>query len=245
VQVDFPAVKAMKHQPTRKQRRGLKLPAKKRGKSKSNKADAWRDRVNGMFKVESELARSILREYGIPPNLALGFIKSVSGFGAVMVIDRTSPKELHDADNPCFFAVRLLALCQLIADADPKSLQVGRMWGRFSLGLGLPKIAKAVRDGHLAKHRGPGGGTANDLTRTLEAVLSEHPNLDSAGVIIYLRGEEAMDRFSSAGPQTIFVTGVEFKNKDVIYEDRQRNVHKIKITSLARKITKIREKAKG
>lgn len=202
--------------------------------------------MDGLYKSESDEAKRILEEHGFSPGTVLKFVKSVSGHGATMDIDQKAPGELRDARHPCFFALRLLALAKLIGDAEPTALQVGRRWGQLAQGLRVPQISKAFRTGHLVKHRGHGGGQVKDLARTIETVLREWPDLDSAGLVIYLRSDEARDRFSSTKKRTIFVTGVDLQGDVVTYEDQQRNVQKLKLASLDQQIRRLRKKtAKG
>lgn len=201
--------------------------------------------MDGLAAADVDTAAKVLSEHGYSCATALKLIKEVRAFGAIMDIERNAPSEFHDPNHPCFFAVRILALTKLVSQSEPTALQVGRIWGRLGQGLHLPEISKAIRQGHLAKHRGRGGSEANDLTRTIEAVLREHPDLDGAGLVVYLRSEEALDRFNSVEARTIFVTNVEIKNGSVVYEDQRRVDRKVKLATLDRKIRSVRKKAKG
>ena len=167
----------------------------------------------------------------------------MGAFGTTFQLQKDTPKEFDDPSHPCFFAVRLMALAEMIGRADPTSLQVGRRWGQWALGMTLPEISKAARDGHLAKHRGKGGGAVRDLTYTLQMLVKENPSLDRAAVLEYLQSDEALDRFSSTNNRTLFVTGVEIDevNRSVAYEDQERTLHKVTFDTLDRKLRAVRK----
>lgn len=131
-------------------------------------------------------------------------------YGAMVQLRKDAPAEFNNLNHPRYYAVRLLALEDMALQADPASVQVGRRWwGQWVLGTTLPEIAKAVRDGHLAQHRGRGGGVLRDLAQTLQVLVKEGLAPDRAALLNYLQSDEALDRFSTTGARTLFNTGVE------------------------------------
>lgn len=192
------------------QRSGLIPPKSRKKRAVATETDGWRLRIDKLFAADRQKAEKILQTCGFSAIAALGFVERLEGLGTTFQLKRGAPAEFRDPNNPAFYAVRLLALALLIEQADPKSLQVGRLWGRYLGGLDLPAIAKAVRDGHLAQHRGPGGSTQSDLGRTIATLVGENPQIDCAGILEYLQGDEAADRFLSTIKRTIFVTGIEY-----------------------------------
>lgn len=212
-------------------------------KLKPRETARWQARISALFEADRKNAEAILLENGFDAERAVKAVKEVRAFGTVLQLHNNAPHEFQDPNNPCFFALRLMVLGQFMREAEPASVQVGMLWGRFKIGMGLPAISTAVRGGHLAQHRGPGGSTQGDLALTLGVLVSENPEIKRVELLAYLQSEAAHDRFHSTENRSLFITGIEIDetNRLISYEDRTRSTHKITFDSLERKLRSVKK----
>ena len=205
---------------------------------------AWLKRIASMIEADVRSAEQILSEHGFTAEQAFGFVKQESTSGVWRQFVPSAPKEFQDPTHQCYYALRILLLAQRIREAEPQSVQFGRLWGRAAVGLEFPDVAKSMRSWLLDQHRGIGGAKPNDLTLSLRQIIQDNADADSAFVLHFLRSEEAADSFHNIEQPSIHITNVEIDTQrgEVIYEDRSRKTHKIKITSLDRKIRELRKK---
>ena len=199
---------------------------------------SWDTRIKRLLSKDVDAATAILMEADLTPEEAVGWVVKATASGVIQY--RTNaPHILKDPTNPACFALRILLLRDRLQNADAMSVQLGRLWGRASIGLQYPEVAKEVQAWWLHIHRGPGGRKQNDLTRTLTVILKENPDWGVREIVCFLLSEEAKDRFASTADQSVFVTNVEFDEhaEELTYEDRSRKTHTIKMDSLRRKIS--------
>lgn len=207
-------------------------------------ADPWRRRMDGMISSDRKVAEAILSKYGFTADQARSAVRRASTFSAVIDFVPNAPKEFRDPTNPCAYALQILLLNEHAQAAHPQSLQIGRLWGRASIGLKFPEIAVAMQQSWISSRRGPGGARANDLTRSLMHVLRIMPKAKRTHVLDYLVSDNAKDEFSSTESPKVHVTGVtvDEHHKSITYEDRSRAVHTINFESLEKKIRDLRRK---
>ncbi len=205
---------------------------------------AWQKRIESMIEADVCSAKRILKEHGFTVEQAFGSVKRESSAGVWRQFHPNALKEFQDPTHQCYYALHILLLAERIREADPQSVQFGRLWGRSVIGLEFPDVAKSMRAWLLEQHRGIGGAKPNDLTLSLRQIIQENTDADSAFVLDFLRSEEAADSFHNIEQPLIHITNVEIDDQrgEVIYEDRSRKTHRIKIASLDRKIRELRKK---
>jgi len=206
-------------------------------KTTTRAQDAWDIRIRRLLSTDVDAATAILKEAGLTPEEAVGWVARATAAGVIQY--RTNaPHILKDPTNPACFALRILLLRDRFQDADAMSVQLGRLWGRASIGLRYPEIARATQAWWLDTHRGPGGRKQKDITHTLTVILKENPDWGVREIVCFLLSEEAENRFASTVDQSVFVTNVEFNEhaKELTYDDRSRRTHTIKLDTLKRKI---------
>ena len=205
---------------------------------------AWRDRIDSMISADVQEALKILEDHGFTSTDALAAMKRRPGIGLAIALHKNAPKEFDDPTYQCYYALRILLLADDIRQADPRAVQIGRLWGRAGHGLQFPAVAKAMEGWWLRSRRGPGGAKTNDLTRTLGQIFKEEPGADRKHVLDYLQSDQAQDDFSAVENPKIHVTGVAVSKdkKWVTYEDRARKAHKIAMVSLDKKLRTLRPK---
>jgi hypothetical protein len=204
---------------------------------------AWRNRIDGLLVADEKTASVILARHGFTVEQAGKAVRRVAAWGAVIDYAPDAPEAFRNPGNECRYAVQILHLAKLIRQSDPTALQLGRIWGRATIGLRFPEIAKSMQGWWLSNHQGPGGRKTNDLTRSLKTYLREHANAGLADFLAYLQSDEAEIEFDTANPE-FHVSIVEINNegRTVTYEDRARKVHSITFNSLDRKIRNLRSK---
>ncbi len=159
-----------------------------------NAADsAWRRRMNQMLEADVLAAETILTEYGFSAKQALAYVEQATPSG-VIVFRSGAPEMLQDPTHAACYALRMLLLARFIPATDARALQLGRLWGRASVGMNFPEIARSTQKWWLDAHRGSGGRKENDLTRTLQTILEQKPDADAQYVLQYLNSEEALDQ---------------------------------------------------
>lgn len=207
-----------------------------------NAADsAWRRRMNKMLAADVSAAEKILTEHGLSAKQALAYVEQATPSG-VIVFRSGTPAMLRNPAHAACYALRMLLLARFIPAADAHALQLGRLWGRASVGMNFPEIARSMQAWWLDAHRGSGGRKENDLTRTLQTILEQKPDADAQYVLQYLKSEEALDKFHCTDNPTIHITGIEVKEgtRTLTYDDRSRRTHKILFESLERRIRGLR-----
>ncbi len=207
-----------------------------------NAADsAWQRRMNKMLAADVSAAEKILIEHGLSAKQALAYVEQATPSG---VIDFRSgaPAMLRDPAHAACYALRMLLLARFIPATDAHALQLGRLWGRASVGMNFPEIARSTQKWWLDAHRGSGGRKENDLTRTLRTILEQKPNADANYVLQYLNSDEALDKFHCTDNPTIHITEIEVDEETgtLKYDDRSRRTYKILFESLERKIRRLR-----